>query len=131
MHLVGLKDDYINDGSVITAALAHPSSALRSTRLLAVLYAQLNSSVGTFATETLLADSKALASGNSTSDRTFTAEQAALARLVNDRDRTARQIKRTLAAAAAGHHVNRATVHRELATATLLLIRAAALRAHV
>ena len=128
MHLVGLHDDYISDGTVITAALTHPSTALTSTRLLAVAYTQLNSSVGTFATDTLLADSTALAAGSSTSDLTFTREQATLTRLLDDRDRAANQIKQTLADAASGHQPSIATIRRETTTAVELLLRAAVLR---
>ncbi len=129
LHLVGLTDDYESDGTVITAALTHPSIALTSTRLLASVYNQLNSSVGTFATDTLLADTHALASGSSTSDNTFTREQAALLRLVNDRDQAATAIKQTLSNAAAGHVPSFSTNLTETATAVALLLRAAALRA--
>ena len=129
LHLVGLTDDYTSDGTVITAALTHPSIALTSTRLLAPLYTQLNSSVGTFATDTLLADTHALASGSSTSDNTFTREQAALCRLVNDRDQAVTAIKQTLSNAAAGHVPSFGTTLTETARAVALLLRAAALRA--
>jgi hypothetical protein len=128
IHLVGLQDDYTSDGTVITAALTHPSTALASTKLLAAAYTQLNSSVGTFATDTLFADSKALASGTSTSDQTFTQEQATLARLVNDRDQAVNEIKQTLASAASGHQASLGTTLRETATAAELLVRAAVLR---
>ncbi len=128
LNLVGLSDDYTSDGTVITAALAHPSAALNSTRLLAAVYTQLNSSVGTFATDTLLADSHALASGTSTSDNTFTREQAALGNLVNDRDQLVNGIKQTLASAAAGHPQSPATTLIETARAAALLLRASALR---
>jgi len=128
LHLVGLTDDYTSDGTVITAALTHPSAALTSTRLLAAVYTQLNSSVGAFATDTLIADSHALASGGSASDNTFTREQAALARLVNDRDRAVNDIKQTLASAAAGHQSAPGTTISETARAAALLLRAAALR---
>lgn len=128
LHLAGLKDDYISDGTVITAALTRPSAALTSTRLLASVYTQLNSSVGTFATDTLLADSKALASGTSSSDQTFAHEQATLARLLDDRDHAVNEIKQTLAGAATGHQPSSGTTLRETATAIGLLLRAAALR---
>jgi hypothetical protein len=128
LHLVGLQDDYTSDGTVITAALTHPSAALTSTKLLAGLYTQLNSSVGTFATDTLFADSKALASGSSSTDNEFMQEQAALSRLLNDRDQAVNEMKQTLAGAAAGHQPSLATTIRESATAAALLLRAAALR---
>ena len=128
LNLVGLSDDYTSDGTVITAALAHPSAALNSTKLLAAVYTQLNSSVGTFATDTLLADSHALASGSSTSDNTFTREQAALGSLVNARDQLVNGIKQTLASAAAGRQQPPATTLSETARAAALLLRAGALR---
>ena len=128
LHLVGLTDDYPTDGTVITAALTHPSIALTSTSLLAALYKQLNASVGTFATDTLLADSHALASGSSSSDTTFAREQAALGQLLNARDKAATQIKQTLASAAAGHVPPFATTLTETVTAAELLLRATTLR---
>jgi hypothetical protein len=128
LNLVGLQDDYVSDGTVITAALKHPSAALTATRLLAAVYTQLNSSVGTFATDTLLADSSALASGSSTSDKKFAVEQAVLTRLLDDRDKAANEIKQILASAAAGHQPSLAVTLRETANAVGLLARAAVLR---
>ena len=54
---LGLADDYQSDGHVITQAL-HASPAPRSRRrpTLAAGYEQINSSVGQFATDTLIAD---------------------------------------------------------------------------
>ena len=128
LYLVGLSDDYTSDGTVITAALTHPSAALTSTELLAAVYKQLNASVGTFATDTLLADSHALASGSSASDITFVREQAALGSLLTERDQAATQIKQTLNNAAAGHVPSFGTSLTETARAVALLVRAAALR---
>src|SRR3954471_22999986 len=61
LHLVGLTDDYLSDGHVITQALSSVPAALAATADLAAGYDQVNSSVGQFATDTLIADSKALA----------------------------------------------------------------------
>jgi len=103
LHLVGLHDDYPSDGAVITAALTAPSPALQATAELAADYQQVNSSVGRFATNTLIADSAALASGTAADDTAFTQEQQALLALANTRDHLANQIKSLLAGAAAGH----------------------------
>jgi hypothetical protein len=103
LHLVGLKDDYPTDGRVISQALTHPSSALRATEALAADYQQLNSSVGEFATNTLIADSAALASGSATDDSAFTREQRVLLLLADAHDRVAARMKSLLSEAAAGH----------------------------
>ena len=57
LHLAGLTDDYQSDGRVISQVLSSPASSLRDTEALAVAYQQINSSVGQFATDTMLADS--------------------------------------------------------------------------
>jgi hypothetical protein len=103
LYLIGLTDDYPTDGRVISQALRSPSRALRSTEGLAADYQQLNSSVGRFATNTLVADSAALASGSATNDSTFSREQRALLVLADAHDRVAAQIKDALRQAAAGH----------------------------
>ncbi len=100
LYLVGLEDDYQTDGRVISQILAHPSRALQRTAGLAAVYQQLNSSVGSFATATLMADTAALASGSSSSDSTFIAEQRTLRNLADARDTLAARIKRVLADAA-------------------------------
>ena len=128
LHLVGLRDDYRSDGQVITQALSRPSHALSAVTRLGSAYRQLDSSVGRFATDTLIADSAALASGTGTDDRTYQREQRALTRLAAARDRLATQIKGTLAAAGAGHHVNTRTVAVQWIRAELLLAAARHLR---
>jgi hypothetical protein len=102
LYLAGLRDDYRSDGRVITRALSRAPLALAVTEELAKGYAQINSSVSQFATDTLLADSKALASGSASDDSAYQAEQKTLQRLADDRDRAAARIKETLAGAAAG-----------------------------
>jgi hypothetical protein len=102
LYLVGLKDDYPTDGRVISQALSNPSGALQDTEELAVAYQQLNSSVGEFATNTLIADSAALASGSASDDSAFTHEQHTLSVLADARDRVAAEMKEVLIAAAAG-----------------------------
>ena len=103
LHLTGLKDDYQSDGRVISQALTCPSSALRGTEDLAAAYQQLNSSVGPFATNTLIADSAALASGSAAADSTFAWEQRALRTLADARDQVAGKMKDVLTQAESGH----------------------------
>jgi hypothetical protein len=129
LRLVGLTDDYQSDGHVITQALASAPEALAATADLAAGYDQINSSVGQFATDTLIADSKALASGSSSDDTAFGAEQATLQQLADDRDQAAQQIKDTLSAAAAGKTPNRGQITSGLAHVRELLRRAAQLAA--
>lgn len=93
LSLVGLHDDYLSDGAVVTGILSgHHDERVAE---LAADYRQLNSSVGAFATDTLKADSAALAS-SSTGDQTFTRIQARLTQLADQRDALAGQIKKTL-----------------------------------
>ena len=124
LHLVGLSDDYQSDGHVITQALSSVPPALAATADLAAGYDQINSSVGQFATDTLIADTKALASGSSSDDSAYTTEQATLLQLANDRDQAAQQIKDTLSAAAAGKTPNHGQITSGLAHVRELLRRA-------
>ena len=119
LHTVGLTDDYQSDGRVISQILSQPSPALRATDDLAVAYQQLNSSVGQFATNTLIADSAALASGSATNDATFVREQRALRVLADARDQVAGKIKDELTQAAAGHPPRRAQQLRAQARALI------------
>jgi hypothetical protein len=121
LHLTGLEDDYPTDGRVISQALSHPSRPLQATEALAADYQQLNSSVGEFATNTLIADSAALASGSATDDSTFEREQHALQLLAGARDRVAAQMKAALSDAAAGHEPNRGQVRRLQVEAQVLI----------
>jgi hypothetical protein len=122
LKLAGLRDDYGSDGRVISQALSAPTHALRSTEGVAADYQQLNSSVGRFATNTLIADSAALASGSSTSDATFTHEQQALLILANARDKVASRMKQLLAQAAAGHTPSEGQIASTRAQARALII---------
>ena len=65
MALTGLKDDYIEDGRVLTEDLtiAPGKTGQGQFQKLAVCYKQLNSSVGEFGTDVLLAETAALKSG--------------------------------------------------------------------
>ena len=97
---------------------------------LGVVYRQLNSSVGAFATDTLIADSAALASGSASQDTTYTAEQRTLRSMADHRDRVATLMKATLAHAAAGIAPRHGELQSELAQGRALLKQAAGLAAH-
>jgi hypothetical protein len=124
LHLTGLQDDYPTDGRVISQALASPSAALSGTAELGAAYQQLNSSVGAFGTDTLIADSAALASGSATGDTQYVDEQETLQHLAKARDQLAAEIKVTLAQAAGGVVPSHGTLTSELARARALLHQA-------
>ena len=104
MYLTGLKDDYEHDGRVITQILANPNMALRSPGIatLGACYKQLNSSVGIFGTDTLIAATAAIES-SSPGDATYLQTDQALRKLEVARDALAGQIKGELEAAAFGN----------------------------
>jgi len=127
LYLLGLTDDYQPDGHVITQALKSVPDALAATEDLAAGYDQINSSVGQFATDTLIADTAALASGSSTNDTAFNVEQQQLDSLGNDRDKFAQKIKDTLSDAAAGKTPNHGEIQSGLSHVKELLKRASKL----
>ena len=131
LSLVGLRDDYQTDGRVITQALTHVPRALQGTQGLAAAYQQLNSSVGAFATDTLIADSAALASGSASDDSVYQNEQASLARIATARDKLAAELKAILAAAANGVAPSRTTIRSDLGRAQAILNRAHDLAANI
>jgi hypothetical protein len=95
LYAAGLRDDYVMDGRVITQLL--PGTAqLRQTAELGSCYKQLNASVGTFGTDTLLASTAALASGSSTNDQEFSDTTARLTSLAEQRDTLASDVKKVL-----------------------------------
>lgn len=90
LNLVGLKDDYIHDGRVITEALensAIPRAVKRSEGFtaLARVYKQLNAPFGAFAMATLRASTKALAS-NDADDATYNSIEGQIQSLTARRD---------------------------------------------
>jgi hypothetical protein len=108
MYLAGLRDDYEPDGRVITPVLAHPNAALSGPGVeqLAACYKQLNSSVGQFGTDTLIASTRGLES-NTPGDAAYTVSEQALRFLDLVRDAVAGQMKSSLNGAAfAGHPVS-------------------------
>ncbi|MBV8300412.1 MAG: hypothetical protein JOY68_00635, partial [Candidatus Dormibacteraeota bacterium] len=74
LAILGLKDDYTNDGRVLTEDLTITPGQTADPNFLplARCYKQLNSSVGRFGTDVLSADTTALATGSSSSDSVYT-----------------------------------------------------------
>ena len=101
MYLTGLRDDYEHDGRVITQILTHQNRALSGPGVseLGACYKQLNSSVGQFGTDTLIASTKAIESSPA-GDATYRRVNRALGALERARDRLAGAIKGELEAAA-------------------------------
>jgi hypothetical protein len=86
---------------VITQILTHPNGALKAPGVttLGECYKQINSSVGDFGAETLIASTKAIESSGS-GDKTFLSVDAKLKALEVARDKLAEHIKGELDAAA-------------------------------
>jgi hypothetical protein len=101
LTLLGLHDDYIQDGRAVVEPLydwavpqtlrAHWETLLR----LSAVYKQLNAPFGTFAMDTLKASTRALAS-NDPNDATYVSIENQIENLTNQRDTLASQIKTTL-----------------------------------
>jgi hypothetical protein len=96
LELVGLKDDYVHDGRVISEILqgyANPLALKQSGSFVALaqIYKQLNASFGEFAMDTLKASTKALAS-NDSGDATYTTIERQIQSLTADRDALAAQM---------------------------------------
>ncbi len=97
LTLVGLKDDYGHDGRLLVEDLdgyAQPLAVKKSTSFVALsqIYKQLNACVGQFDLKTLSVSTKALESGSSTDDSTYTNLENQLISLGNQRDALAAQM---------------------------------------
>ncbi|HLX21542.1 MAG TPA: hypothetical protein VKR23_15465 [Gaiellaceae bacterium] len=101
MALTGLKDDYTPDGRVLVEDMTNPPDKAGQPKFLdlAKCYKQLNSSVGQFGTDMLVADTAALKSGSATDDSTYTSTLAKIQSLGAARDKLATRIKGDLFAA--------------------------------
>jgi hypothetical protein len=134
LTLVGLKDDYIQDGRVLAEALdgwAIPSAVKKGGRYLplAQVYKQINAPFGAFAMDTLIASTRALAS-NDAGDATYTSIEGQIQNLTAQRDTLATQIKSALAGAAFnGQVLNKQQAGSFIAQAQSLLNQADALAA--
>ena len=100
LYLTGLRDDYVSDGRVITEILGHASPALREPAVtqLGACYKQLNSSVGLFGTDTLIAATAAIES-DAAGDASYLSTDARLRALEIARDQVAGKIRAELSAA--------------------------------
>jgi hypothetical protein len=95
LALAGLKDDYIGDGRVLVEDLTNPPDKAGQPKFqrLAVCYKQLNSSVGQFGTDLIVADTAALKTGSSTDDSTYDTTLSKIESLGAARDALATKIK--------------------------------------
>ncbi|MGZ4379669.1 MAG: hypothetical protein ACXVRY_16550 [Gaiellaceae bacterium] len=136
LTLLGLKDDYQTDGRAVVEPLfdwavpqtlrAHQETLLR----LGAVYKQLTASFGSFAMYTLVASTKALASGSSTDDSTYTTIEGKIADLTTQRDALMAQIRTGLNNAEfAGQALNEQQAKGWIASAQSLIDKAKALAA--
>ena len=98
LALVGLKDDYTDDGRVLTEDLTVAPGKTGDSRFqpLAACYKQLDSSVGRFGTDVLVSDTAALRTGSAGDDSTYQLFSAQLKALGAQRDALATTIKNDL-----------------------------------
>jgi hypothetical protein len=103
MALLGLKDDYVQDGRVLIEALttkATPQSLIahrETVRRLGDVYEQLNASFGSFALDTLEASTAALASSD---EAKYASIESSIETLTSQRDALAAAIRSGLNSAA-------------------------------
>jgi hypothetical protein len=108
LSLVGLADPYVHDGRVLIetlndSAVAQNLRAHRATLLfLGAIYKQLNAPFGAFGQSSLRVSTTALASGDDSSDATYSAYEGTIGGWTSRRDTLASQMKAMLAAAAFG-----------------------------
>ena len=103
-ELLGLKDDYLDDGRVVTQVLdkkAVPNelNAGNVAEQLGALYKQINAPFGQFSTDTLVASTAAL---KSTDALKYDQIEAAIANLTTERNAVAGDIRQALNDAASG-----------------------------
>ena len=103
LALLGLKDDYMNDGRVLTEAMdkhAIPQTLYEhknTTTQLGAAYEQLNAPFGSFGMDTLTASTRGL---RSTDETAYEATEQSIISLTDQRDALASQIKAALNGAA-------------------------------
>jgi hypothetical protein len=132
--LAGLKDDYVHDGrvlvetlnkSVLPQALVSHGSTVGQ---LLTVYEQLNAPFGQFGLDLLTASTRALASGTSGSDATYTSIENSIQSLTNQRNDLANKIKTALGAATFdGQALKQADVKTWISQAQALIQQAHAL----
>jgi hypothetical protein len=127
LSLLGLKDDYVADGRVLTEGLtagATPKALKGATaRQLAVLYEQLNAPFGSFSTASLAASTKAMAGD----DAGYTSVSAQISKLTQQRAVIAGKIKTLLYRATYGQAISGKSAKVWLTRGAALLKSAAAL----
>jgi hypothetical protein len=131
LSLLGLTDDYVHDGRLLTEALVGQGvpAVIRkggTSRFeqLGAAYKQLNASFGTFAMDTLKASTVALAS-NDADDATYTTIEGQIRDLTAQRDALAAQIKAVLEGATfAGQAITTSTANSLISQANDLLAQA-------
>jgi hypothetical protein len=122
----GLKDDYTEDGRVVTEVLSSSPGQSGSAQYqpFAVCYKQLNSSVGVFGTDILVADSGALQTGSAGDDSTYLATAQRIRDLGAERNSLATTMKGELYSAAFDDIALPAGSARQLASCNGLLSQA-------
>jgi hypothetical protein len=108
LSLAGLSDDYTPDGRVITQVLkngalpngirAHAAALTQ----LGIVYKEINAPFGPLSFDVLSASTKALSSGSSLNDNTYTTISDRITSLTNDRNALAAQMRSVLNNAAFG-----------------------------
>jgi hypothetical protein len=105
LSLVGLRNDYVPDGRVLTEFIRHDRGrSHRELIELGAIYKQINAPFGQLSFDVLAASTRALASGSSTDDSTYTAISDRIAALTARRDTLAGQMRDVLNEAAFGGH---------------------------
>ena len=97
MVLLGLKDDYSHDGRALTeefSGWARPAATKKADGYVKVAqtYKQLDAAVGEFGLATLAASTRAIESGNSVDDSTYTSLENQLGSLITQRNALAAQM---------------------------------------
>jgi hypothetical protein len=95
--LLGLRDDYAHDGRALTEVLngwARPFAVQQFGTYLrvAVVYKRIEATVGPFGLDTLAASTRAITSGSSSDDSTYTDLEGQLSTLTTQRDALAAQM---------------------------------------
>ena len=133
LTLLGLKDDYQTDGRAVTEITnenALPVS-LRvhhpSLERLGDVYKQLTASFGSFAMDTLVVSTRALAS-NDAGDATYASLESQIQSLTNQRDALAAEIRAGLNNAETGTKLDENQIKDWIRAANALLAQAHALR---
>jgi hypothetical protein len=103
LALTGLRDTYEPDGRVLTQALTgRAARGGRGLVALGAVYKQITAPFGRFAGDTLVASTRALASGSATDDGTYTTIENAIVSLTDRRDALAARMRTLLTDASFG-----------------------------